>query len=59
MLFRIGFPSSQVLHVRLRLTLLQVQQLAHDGHQGFSVLFRLCQPRNHGSKLVEYLVPAL
>src|SRR5208283_1448432 len=33
--------------------------LAHDDHQSFSFLFRLCQPRNNCSKLIEYLVPAL
>jgi hypothetical protein len=33
--------------------------VAHDDHQSFSFLFRLCQPRNNCSKFIEYLVPAL
>src|SRR5215467_9054119 len=32
---------------------------AHDDHQSLGFLFRLCQPRNNCSKLIEYLVPAL
>jgi len=45
--------------LRASLPLLYVQLLAHDDHQSLSFLFRLRQPRNNGSKLIEYLVPAL
>ena len=33
--------------------------LAHDDHQNFNFLFRLCQPRNNFGNFIEYLNPAL
>lgn len=41
------------------LRLLCVHYPAHDVHPDFNYLPRLFQPRNNGSKLIEYLVPAL
>src|SRR5215469_905597 len=58
---RPGPPPFSALSRGLRdsLPLLYVQLLAHDDHQSFSFLLRLCQPRNNVSKFIEYLVPAL